>query len=646
MYYLNPILAGIKAVASFGDGYTINVKWHQAYPSNTSNDILYHIYYSTEKEKVYTEGVKYASIDGSLEANIIGLNPGQLYFFSVRPVEYNPALYNLDLTLPVAYDNLRIYPTSILRSDITSTDLIIPLLDTEGFPNSGIIKVGVELIQYSGKDSNNNLIVPGGGAGAQPVIIVQQDGYDYLPFSNNVGDGYLNNLIAINNPKALTETWRIICVADKVDGYANSKFAAIGSKSGPLYDGYMNPYIWDANGSIVSNGILSFSIVETNTFLKGDGFNIKVAAADPGSDSGRGYNNTIPLSHTIAGYDGYDTWDPSVILYTIGESKLHDRIYLCQSRFEYPNFPYTQDDGYRQKLKDNLNSDLSESDAQNNGFPAYDYSGYHRTDPVLLLNGTCVGSYIGGEMGCIDAYGNVNMVRGLSLQDSNNQRQEVLLSVTGRPAVLAKRVHTGITCSCYTLESEYPDDRCVFCNGTGFVVGYEQYFNPRRSDGRILVRTSPADDSVKMQDAGLESELNLDVWTLTIPTIHERDILVLFDVADNEEFRYEVGPVTRNNTILGMQGAQKFRVTRIRKTDPAYQIRLFRNTAKFPAKLNTTIGSTPGMILPHTHEIVINENTTSLLQINQTTNVVQGHSHQIVNGQVMDALGHTHNIIL
>jgi hypothetical protein len=543
MFYLNPVRVGLDAVRSLGDGTTFNLKWFQAYPSNKLNSIAYHIYYSINKEDVFTEGVKYISIDGSLEANIIDLSPGQLYFFSVRPVEYSLSvlendqfiyLYNnndviliiddLESQLPLAYDNLRVYATSILRSDISQTDLIIPLADVEGFPSIGIIKIGIELIQYSSVD-------------------------------------------AINKNLVLT------------------------------------------------------------------------------SLDQRGFNGTNSYSHTTLGYDGYNTWSPYISLFIAGESTTFDRIFMSQSRFEYPNFAYTAVDGYRQVLKDILNTDLSASDAANVNFPVYDYAGYHRTDPVQLLSGTCVGSYIGGEMGCIDGYGNVNFLRGLSLQDQNNQRQEVLLSVTGRPAVLIKRVHTGIHCSCYLSSSEYQDDRCPLCYGTKFVFGYEQYFNPRRSDGRILVRTSPADDGVTLLEAGEESELNLDLWTLTVPTIHQRDIVVLFDIDDNEEFRYEVGKVTRNNTIIGMEGGQKFKGMRIRKTDPAYQIRIFRNTAMFPSKLNTTIGFTTG-IPPHVHTLQISEKIININQVNQTTDVIQGHSHPVINGEIMEVLGHKHNFVL
>lgn len=943
-FYLNPVRAGLDAVINMGDGYSIVMRWFQAFPTIKTNKIAYHLYFSTTKENVFSEGVKFISIDDALEANIIDLTPGQEYFFSVRPVEYNPALFDLTL-LPIAHDNLRIYPFSLLREDISATDLIIPLLDLTNFTPTGVVKIGIELIAYSALDEiNSNLI---------------------------------------------------LTTLDQ-----------------------------------------------------------------------RGVFKSTTSSHTVSGFDGYHTFDPTVFLFVEEESDLFDRIFACQCRFEYPNYPFTIIDGYHQVTKDLLSTDLSAADAANEGFPQYDYSGYHGTDPVLLLNGTCVGSYQGGEQGCIDGYGNINMVRGLNLQDQNTQRQDIELSVTGRVAVLIKRVQTGITCSCYLASSEYPDDRCplcfapgtlintkegfrpieeikigdevlssdgefhkvlntfqhkyngklrsittttttnsilctpnhsflslggshhnpngcgpnsnckefikrgngkrsnngikqlpsgnwharaqaknhprkilgtfctkeeaqeaidnylfehnqlghiitwknssqiipndwlvnkyyryikdiseieipieyqkntklgsvrngttkfivdeeflwmiglylaegsnskrniVFslhknevefqnriikyfnskgyhstifkisengvainvystslaqwlpkwlghlcnnkkiplelmylpdeksqfllqgifdgdgckgreeliqtseilalqvteilhrlgkqpiirriqnnvltprgnkrkiaysvsrerhtfthksrrgrwefnenlltrvrnienidynghvynlevekthnyivqniivhnCNSTKFVIGYEQYFNPKRSDGRILVRPGPTDDTTKMYEAGLESEFPLSLWTLTVPTIKTRDIIVLFDQDNNEEFRYEVISVTRNNTILGQQGGQLFKVMRIRKFDPAYQIRIFRDTSKFPTKISTSIGFVLG-IPPHLHTLVRSEKITSVDQMNQMTDVVQGHNHECVNGIITPVLGHTHKLL-
>jgi hypothetical protein len=302
-------------------------------------------------------------------------------------------------------------------------------------------------------------------------------------------------------------------------------------------------------------------------------------------------------------------------------------------------------EGYHQVAQDYLSTNDTAADAANVTFPEYDYAGYHRTDPVQLLNGTCVGSYIGGQMGCIDGYGNYSIYRGLSLENQNTQRQDVLLSVTGQPACLIRREQTGITCSCYLASSEYPDDRCPFCYGTKFVFGYTQYFNPRMSDGRIKIRLGPTAENLKMYEAGMESEFPVDMWTLTVPTIKTRDIIVTFDQDDNESFRYEVANVTRNNTILGLDGGQKMTTFRIRKTDPAYQIRIFRDTSDFPQTLTTSLAFAVGLP-PHNHTIQVNEKVLSVCQINQTTGVAQGHNHPIVAGVVMPVLGHTHSIIM
>jgi len=648
VFYTIPGRCGLDIVSSLGDGETINVKWRQAYPDNSSNKIAYYIYYSTLKEDVYSEGVKYVSIDDSLEANIINLTPGQLYYFSVRPIEYDSDTYNLSNILPIAYDNLRICASSLLRSNITATGLIIPLLDISDFPSSGFIKAGAELIQYSSIDQiQNNLLVPSASF-IDGYLIEQNDGY-YTPNPNNIGDGYLIGLTLVNT-NIQTETWNIECVGVQKDIYGNNisgtaKFISIGSITGTKRDGYTNPIIWIADGYTISNGIFSFSILENNIFSIGDSFLIKIEGSRS-IKSGRGCQHTLPISHNTSGFDGYVLWNPQIVFYVSGEDNRWDNIFMCQSRFEYPNFQYTTEDGYHQITKDILTTDLSVSDESNSNYPSYDYSSYHRVDPTLLLNGTCVGSYIGGEYGCIDKYGNEHILRGLSLQDRNIQRQEILLSITGRPAVLIKRRQTGITCSCYLPSSQYPDDRCPVCGGGKFVTSYEQYFNSRRSDGRILVRISPSDENLKMYESGLESELALDIWTLTVPTIKSRDIIILFDIDDNEEFRYEVLTVTRNTTILGMQGAQKMKVSRIRKTDPAYQIRAFRNTSELPSKFNTTIGLTTG-ISPHTHECVRNEKDISTWS--QTTSVSQGHNHQVVykNNEliVMTGLGHNHRII-
>ena len=365
------------------------------------------------------------------------------------------------------------------------------------------------------------------------------------------------------------------------------------------------------------------------------------------STAQRGFFSTNARFHNTDGYDGYNVIFPPLVHFTFGREETNKKISSCESRFEYPYYQYTQDYGFHQVTKDILTTDLAASDASNENFPTYDYAGYHRTNPVELVNGTCVGSYIGGEMFCADGYSGVGrMVRGLSVQNQNTQRQDILLNLTGEGVVLLKRMWEGITCSCYTPGQEDADDRCPYCYGTKFVMGYNQYYNPRRSDGKILVRFGPADDDVVTTDSGFESTFTTDCWTLTVPTVKDRDILIRFDQDGNEEFRYEILSVNRNKLLLDLQGVQKFRVQRIRKYDIAYQIRAFRDTAFIPQAISTTLSSTRG-IPSHSHTIVINESITDVSQINQTTGISYGHNHAVINGVIgTDVLEHSHIIIL
>lgn len=522
-YYFNPLNVGIISSDSLADGYSIQIKWNRAYPTNKTFKIAYNIYYSEIELNVFNEGVKFVSIDDSLVTQIDGLVPGQLYHFAVRAFEYDSNLINLN-NLPNAFNNLKYYPESLLSSNISETSINIPLVDNSEFPPSGIVKIGVELINYSSKSSNN--------------------------------------------------------------------------------------------------------LVLTSLGLQ------------------RGFYNTDVSIHNTDGYDGYEYWDPFVKFWS-GKEELNLKIFACQNRFDVFQYQFTEIDGYHQVISDLLTTDLTISDENNKDFPTYDYAIPHNTNINDLLSGKCVGSYIGGEMFCVDSYSGVGRtVRGISLQEQNNQRQEMLLNTTGEAMCLIKHVWTGITCHCYLPTSEYGDDRCPNCLGQKFVIGWEQFYNPRRSDGKILVRVGPYSDDVKTLDAGFESNATLDCWTLTYPTIKNRDILIRFDEGGNEEFRYEVLDVTRNKIIMGLQGAQKFRMQRIRKTDPLYKIRFFKDSSTLPSKLSTNLSNNiPGMP-PHAHEIVISEKITNINQINQITSVVNGHNHLIINGVVQPVLGHTHSIIL
>lgn len=363
----------------------------------------------------------------------------------------------------------------------------------------------------------------------------------------------------------------------------------------------------------------------------------------------RGFLSTEARLHTTDGYDGYDTLDP-IVKFFKGFEDQNTVVFQATSTFKDFNYAYTLSDGYRITSEDNLTTDLSSDETVQQNFQSFSYSGWHRTDPVQLLKGLCIGTYYGGEVFCADGYGVGFQVRGVPFNEANDQRLEELLTIEGQRVVLVKRLWKGLTCSCFEPGHQNPALRCSKCFGVGFVSGYEQYFNPRESDGRIMVNFDPSEDTTKINEEGLESTFLPNCWTLPIPPVKNRDFLIRFNLDGSEEFRYEIMAVTRNTLFNSISGAQKFGLQRVRKTDPIYMWRAIRSTATVPTVVTTGIGLLRGpnnTMLPHTHTITINESIVNIGQINQTTSISLGHNHIVTNG-VVDTmgLGHFHTITL
>ena len=539
-YYLNPNIVGIISANSDFTGTTITATWAKAYPTTLTNKVAYNIYFNDDPSPDFTQDQFdqdpiFFSLDGNTSATIQDLIPGTMYHFGVRALEYNPAVFDF-ASFPIVYGNLRMLPRSLLAADIAATSLLIPLVDSDGFPSSGTVKIGTELISYSAIDGYHNLVVSQRAAGSGPA-----------------------------------------------------------------------------------------------------------------------------REHLTTGSDGYQFWSPQVIFWPFFNEEQNTRVFECQARFDLNQYSFLPTDGYHQRVADLLNTDMTVSDQINLNFPSYDFNQYH-TDPRLVLSGKCIGSYIGGVRGCADdGYGGSFIIRGVSPAIQNQQRQEILLNADGEPVILVRRQWTGITCYCYIQSQEAPEARCNNCYGTGFVVGWQQYFNPRRSDKKIMVRFDPAVETVDPIESGLESNLKPTCWTMTVPTLHERDFIVRFDQAGNEEFRYEVLNVTRNKFILDNTGLQKFSLQRIRKTDVIYQVPIYENAntnidgstgVNVFRDLNTSINMSIGFA-PHLHTIEVSDKIISPLQVNGITSISQGHSHTVRNGIILDgseipgtpSIGHSHTLL-
>lgn len=157
---------------------------------------------------------------------------------------------------------------------------------------NGIPLVGLESLIDNNPFSNKydyRIDINTGRIELQRAHLVDQGGSFYVPLTTNVGDGYISTLTLVDS-NATPETWTIRCVGVQRNALnqpvaGTAKFLAFGSISGTLLDANGNPIIWVANGDIVTNGVLSFAINETQVmnvtlspFVEGDAFTIIVAS--------------------------------------------------------------------------------------------------------------------------------------------------------------------------------------------------------------------------------------------------------------------------------------------------------------------------------------------------------------------------------
>jgi hypothetical protein len=384
------------------------------------------------------------------------------------------------------------------------------------------------------------------------------------------------------------------------------------------------------------------------------------------SSSGRGYMGTVASSHITGS---------SVTLYK-GREDSNEGIVRAVPTFQKPNYALTwvrgdgygydgyRDgydgydayynavgatddfdgvDGYLRYNQEVISSNTMDGTANDSSgtFHRFDYCGtWRQYSPASFMQGQCTRSYFGGTQKR-DGYN----VRASNVMDQMLQREEVLLETTGEPFVLLRRMWTGMRCLCFMNRREHPDARCPLCFSTGFTSGFLQFFNPRRSDRRILVRVEPADDDLSIIDrGGLEPLYEPAAWTLPFPQLKDRDIVVRFNQNNTEDARFEVLNVTRNRALFLQTGAQKFKMKRLVKTDIIYQFPIMRDTKPYPGAISTSISSSPGM-RAHSHLLIVPAGVI-YGTLKEATQESEGHNHIVYNGVVQPVLGHTHTLPL
>jgi methionine-rich copper-binding protein CopC len=207
--------------------------------------------------------------------------------------------------------------------------------------------------------------------------------------------------------------------------------------------------------------------------------------------------------------------------------------------------------------------DFSDNDSK--VFQGFDFCGYHHPLPQQVLQNEKCGSYLGGEH---------NGWRGMDLYDRMLNREEVLLDQTGEPIILLRRIWDGEKCSCAHTRRDHPKLKsCAECFGTTYVGGYSQFLNQRRADKRIMMSFKEAPEDLKHGDhEQLQQEFEPGAWTLPMPAIKDRDVLVRFDFTDDIEYIYEVLDSSREKILYRHFGRQNLKLKRMDKTDILYTL--------------------------------------------------------------------------
>jgi len=258
----------------------------------------------------------------------------------------------------------------------------------------------------------------------------------------------------------------------------------------------------------------------------------------------------------------------------------------------YNGAAYNQDsDGYRNVLEDIITEDHSAFEAANEDFEQFPYCGFRTPNFVKLHSSEQCGTYQGGRrMQIIPGVNGgrpVPIAGGLNIFEAAQQRSEVILGLTGECFSLLTRKTTGKKCPRLSIRSEHPHARCGTCFGTTFLGGYDRFVNQRElrpgeinPNGFISMRVSPyANDLELTADRGLAQIDTVEAWTIAVPIIKDRDILIRYVYDEQlsvykEDYRYEVLNVTRSKLFFGKDGKQQVSMRKIDKTRDIYKYKV------------------------------------------------------------------------
>lgn len=171
-------MRGLERAANLGIGDSVLLKWHKPFARSYKGSVFFSIYQSENRLGIFDESPKYIAVPGKETGKVSGLRSGMLYAFAGRAFEVYADSFNPE-GMRLLNDDFYIVPdpTSVSAS-VGSSDLIINVETTDGYPEYGILLLNkTEVVRYTSKLPTSFILESGfrGLSGTTPSIFVPGD---------------------------------------------------------------------------------------------------------------------------------------------------------------------------------------------------------------------------------------------------------------------------------------------------------------------------------------------------------------------------------------------------------------------------------------------------------------------------------------
>lgn len=156
---------GIQRVSDVGSGDSIYIQWNEPIRKSYRNDVFVIVYQDPYRLNVF-DNPTYLAPTTTEDATVSGLQAGEPLSFAARALEVGSGVFDLN-GMAEADEGFYVIPDAVeVVSTVSAESLTIKVSSVEGYPDAGLIVIGVEAIRYNSLDrTTNTFIIPPNGRG-------------------------------------------------------------------------------------------------------------------------------------------------------------------------------------------------------------------------------------------------------------------------------------------------------------------------------------------------------------------------------------------------------------------------------------------------------------------------------------------------